>query len=199
MLRRSQATRPVTEPHNFALQSLGETGIVGFLLFVGAVVSAALAIRRRVGADDAALVLALCLLAYLAHILIDVGYDFVAVSAPSFVVLGVLLGSPSEPRTRREPLWAFGGLLLAATAVFSLAAPYIASSKENQALDKLDPAIAAQAHDWNPVAVEPLLIEAALEESRNPLKALRRSRCSRGPRNGSSCLPRRGAAPPRCS
>jgi hypothetical protein len=173
VLRRSQATRPVTEPHNFALQTLGETGIVGFLLFVGAVVSAALAIRRRVRTDDAALVLALCVLAYLAHILIDVGYDFVAVSAPCFVVLGVLLGSPSEARTRREPLWAFGGLLLAGTAVFSLAAPYIASSKENQALDRLDPAIAAQAHDWNPVAVEPLLIEAALEESRNPLKALR--------------------------
>ena len=32
-LRRAEFVRPTTEPHDFALQSLGETGIVGFALF----------------------------------------------------------------------------------------------------------------------------------------------------------------------
>ena len=90
-LRRAHFTRPVTEPHNLALQALGETGIVGFLLLVGSLAFAALAVRRRVRGDDAALALALCALAYAVHVLIDVGYDFVAVSAPFFFVLGVLL------------------------------------------------------------------------------------------------------------
>ena len=37
-LRRAEFVRPTTEPHNFALQSLGETGIVGCALFAAAVV-----------------------------------------------------------------------------------------------------------------------------------------------------------------
>src|SRR4051794_38202762 len=35
-LRRAEFVRPTTEPHNFALQSLGETGIVGVALFAAA-------------------------------------------------------------------------------------------------------------------------------------------------------------------
>ena len=34
-LRRAEFVRPTTEPHDFALQALGETGIVGFALFAG--------------------------------------------------------------------------------------------------------------------------------------------------------------------
>src|SRR5207244_716013 len=53
--RRSTSLDVTTEPHNVPLQFLGETGIVGFLLFVGAAVAAALGIRaalRRLGDDD---------------------------------------------------------------------------------------------------------------------------------------------------
>jgi hypothetical protein len=172
-LRRAHFTRPVTEPHNLALQALGETGIVGFALFAAAVAFAALAVRSRLrGRDPALVVLALCLLAYLAHVLIDVGYDFVAVSAPVFVVLGLLLAPSSGTAPRREPVWSLGTLLLAGTAILSLAAPYIASHKVDVALQKLDPSIAAQAHSWNPVAVEPLLVEAALIGTRDRQKAL---------------------------
>jgi len=171
-LRRVEFTRPVTEPHNFAVQLLGETGIVGFLLFVGAVGFGVLAVRRRLR-DDAAVALAICALAYLAHILIDVGYDFVAVSAPFFTLLGVLLAPSSAPVARRERVWALGALLLAATAVLSLAAPYVAQRKVDEAVATGDPALAAQAHSWNPVSVEPLLTEAVLEESQgHKLKAL---------------------------
>jgi hypothetical protein len=171
-LRRTVYTRPVTEPHNFALQTLGETGLVGFLLFVGAVGFAALAVRRRMRGDSAAVALALCLLAYLVHILIDVGYDFVAVSAPSFTLLGVLLTGSRTRVAHREPVWAFGTLLLAGTAVLSLAAPYVAQRKVDEAVRTRDPELAAQAHSWNPVSIDPILIQAELEEAlRHKLKA----------------------------
>jgi hypothetical protein len=171
-LRRTHVTRPVTEPHNLALQALGETGIVGFLLFAGAVGFAVLAVRRRLR-DDAAVALALCALAYLVHVLIDVDYDFVAVSAPFFIVLGVLLADPGGPASRREPILGIGVLLLAGTAILSLAAPYIAQRKVDQAVLRGDAGLAAQAHAWNPVSVVPLLTEAAIEESRrHRLKAL---------------------------
>jgi tetratricopeptide (TPR) repeat protein len=173
-LRRAVYTRPVSEPHNFALQALGETGIVGFLLFVGAVVFAVLAVRRRLRLrDDAAVALAICALAYLVHILVDVGYDFVAVSAPFFTLLGVLLVDGKTTTARREPVWALGALLLAATTLLSLAAPYVAQRKVDAAVAQGDPRLAAQAHSWNPVSVVPLLTEAALEEGRGHLlKAL---------------------------
>ena len=162
-LRRAEFTRPVTEPHNFALQMLGETGIVGFVLFACAVGLAVLAVRRRLR-DDAAVALAVCALAYLIHILIDVGYDFVAVSAPFFTLLGVLLADGKTPVARREPVWAFGALLLAATVVLSLAAPYVAQRKVDEAVAKRDPELASQAHSWNPVSILPLLTQAAIEE-----------------------------------
>jgi hypothetical protein len=172
-LRRTDYTRPTTEPHNFALQSLGETGIVGFLLFGSAVAFAAVAVGTRVREDPAAVALAVCAVAYLVHILLDVGYDFVAVSAPFFTLLGVLLASSVAP-SRREVVWAFGSPLLAAAAVLSLAAPYIAQRKVDDAVASGRPALAAQAHSWNPLSIVPPLTEAALEEARgHDLDALR--------------------------
>ena len=171
-LRRVEYVRPSTEPHNFAVQALGETGIVGFALFVGAVVFAALALRRRLR-DPAAAALALCLLAFLANILIDIGWDYVAVGAPAFLALGVLLGGPGRTVTRREPVWAVGAVVLAAAVCLSFAAPYVAQRKVDQAVVSGNPARAAQAHAWNPVSLDPLLTEAALERAGgNDLKAL---------------------------
>jgi hypothetical protein len=176
-IRQTHFTRRTTEPHNLALQALGETGIVGFVLFAGATVAALLAIRSRIRDDDAVAALAICALAYVFHVLIDIDYDFVAVSAPVFLVLGLLIARPGPVLARREPVWAVGVVALAATAVLSLAAPAIAQRKADQAaaLAATDPvgalALAKEAHAWNPVSWEALEVQASIEP--NKLLALR--------------------------
>src|SRR5206468_11826019 len=82
-----------------------------------------------------------------------------------FVLLGVLLVESKTRVARREPVWALGALLLAATVVLSFAAPDIARHKVDEAVASGNPELAAQAHSWNPVSVVPLLTEAALEQS----------------------------------
>jgi hypothetical protein len=168
-----------TEPHNLALQFLAEAGIVGFLLFAGFVATATVgvvrAMRSTVGGEAAAATaLALALLAYLLHALIDYDWDFIALTGPALVVLGVLLatGRPSITRVR-SPLWATGAILVAVVSLFSLAAPWLATRYVDDAFAAIDRGddqaaldAARRAQTWNPLAIEPLLAEAAAEEAR---------------------------------
>src|SRR5919108_80589 len=87
----------VTEPHNVPLQFLSETGVLGFLLAIGSVAAAAVGVVGTVrGLDGAERVAAVALgvlaLAYLVHSILDFDWDFVAVSGPFFLSVGVLLG-----------------------------------------------------------------------------------------------------------
>ena len=50
------------------------------------------------------------------------------------------------------------------TACLSFAAPAVARHKVDEAVATANPELAAQAHSWNPLAVDPLLTEAALED-----------------------------------
>jgi O-antigen ligase len=99
-------TTHTSEPHNIALQFLAETGVVGFLLFAGVVAAAAIgilaALRRLHGTERAAAqALAVAPLAYLLHALIDYDWDFVALTGPVLLVLGVLLAAGRSAAARR--------------------------------------------------------------------------------------------------
>jgi hypothetical protein len=164
-----------TEPHNVALQFLAETGIVGFLLLAGFLGTATVAVVGTVRtAAGPASALALALLAYLLHALVDYDWDFVALTAPVMVVLGMLLAVGRPARLQRPiPLWTVGTVLVAAVSLFSLAAPWLATRKVDDAYaaiergdpeDALDAARRAKA--LNPLAIEPLLALAAAEEAR---------------------------------
>ena len=118
--------------------------------------------------------LALALLAYLLHALIDYDWDFVALTAPVMVVLGVMLasGRPARP-PRRAPLWAVGAMLVAVASLYSLAAPWLATRSVDDAfaaIDRDDPEAALdaarRARALNPLAIEPLFVTAAAEEAR---------------------------------
>ena len=157
------------EPHNVALQALAETGIVGLLLGGGAAVAALLAagtaVRRLEGPEGAAAVaLAVAVPAYLLHALADIDWDFVAASAPVFLVLGVLIGATAVVRKPRpRPLLAAGVAGVALAALYSLTAPWLASRRVDDAyaaLGRNDPAAAVvaarEARGLDPLSPEPL-------------------------------------------
>ena len=171
-----------TEPHNLPLQFMAETGIIGFLLFVGLVLAGAGALvetlRRLEGEDRlAAAALVVAVFAYVVHSVVDFDWDFVAVTAPAVLVLGLLIaaGRPALPRvrfeTRRAILTVAAGAL-AAAALYSLAAPWLASRRVDDsyaALARGDRPKAASdarsAHNLNPLSVDALIAWGAAEAS----------------------------------
>jgi hypothetical protein len=165
-------------PHNVALQFLAETGIVGFLLFAGAVAAAAMGVVRTLRLLDerqaaAATALALGVLAYLLHALIDYDWDFLALTAPVMVVLGVLLAAGRSARSRpRSALWAVLAVLAVPALIFSLAAPWLSDryvADAYAAVERHDPVAAVDdadlARSLNPLSIDPLLAEAAAYEA----------------------------------
>jgi len=111
--------------------------------------------------------------------LIDYDWDFVALTGPTLLLLGILLAAGRATRRRfRAPVWAAGAVLFAAAAVFSLTAPWLAArdvADAYAALDRdeigtaLDEAKSARA--LNPLAIEPLFATAAAEEARGDDRA----------------------------
>jgi hypothetical protein len=170
-----------TEPHNLPLQFLSETGIVGFILFLGIALAGAGALvetlRRLEGEDRlAAAALVVALFAYVIHGVVDFDWDFVAVTGPALAVLGVLLaaGRPARVRMRaRRGVLAVAVGAFAAAALYSLASPWLASRRVDDAYTALgrDDAAAAvsdarSAHDLNPVSVDALLTWGTAEVAR---------------------------------
>jgi hypothetical protein len=148
------------EPHSLPLQFLTEAGIVGLLLL--ALACAALlrpAWRRPRGHE---LALALVLPAYLVHGLVDVDWDFVAVSAPAFLVAGALVGGP--PRARISPFGLLAGTGVALLAFGALLLPWLGERWASDALGASPPAHALQlanrAHSVDPLLVEPYWAKA---------------------------------------
>jgi hypothetical protein len=100
------------EPHSLPLQLLSETGIVGLVLFIA---SALALLVRGHGRKGPELALALIFPAYLLHALVDVDWDFAAVSVPPFLAAGGLAGRavPARRASRRAALAFAGAALLA--------------------------------------------------------------------------------------
>jgi tetratricopeptide (TPR) repeat protein len=171
-----------TEPHNLPLQFMAETGIIGLLLFVGLVLAGAGALvetLRRLDGEDrlAAAALVVAVFAYVVHSVVDFDWDFVAVTAPAVLVLGLLIaaGRPALPRvrfeTRRAILTVAAGAI-AAAALYSLTAPWLASRRVDDAYAALArgdrPAAASDArsaHNLNPLSVDALIAWGAAEAS----------------------------------
>jgi tetratricopeptide (TPR) repeat protein len=178
----------VVEPHSTPLQFLTETGIVGFVLWVGLIATAAVAIWRR-GGNGATLALALAAAVAVLHSLVDIDWDYVAVQGPLFLVVGALASAPGTPSGRRGWLWPAVIGLAALAALYSIASPYLSERKVNAAYDHLiagDPAAARNdakaAHSLNPLSIEPLLVWALTEDGEKALVLYRRAR-NREPKN----------------
>jgi hypothetical protein len=176
-----------TEPHNLPLQFLSETGIFGFILFLGIAFAGAGALvetlRRLEGEDRlAAAALVVALFAYVVHGVVDFDWDFVAVTAAAAAVLGVLIAAGRRASVRqlgaRRGVLAVAAGAFAAAAVYSLVSPWLASRRVDDAYAALGRndagaavADARSAHDLNPVSVDALLAWGAAEAARGDTAA----------------------------
>ena len=162
----------VLEPHNVPLQFLAETGAVGFALFLAsalALLAAALRAYRRVDERDrgAALAMLVALAIYAVHSLVEVDWDFVAVSGPALLGLGVLLGTNRARDSGHLPgTLALPVALLAGLCVVSLVLPPLAVRSVTRSASQLldDPAgaldEARHAGRLNPHSLAPLFAQA---------------------------------------
>ncbi len=160
--------RNVSQPHNIALQHLSDAGIGGIALWIALVGAGALvcvrALRRLEGAERAAAAaLVAAPAAYLLHSLVDYSWDFLAVTAPVLVALGVLAAAGEAGATRARPLLTVAAVLVAVVALVSFASPRLSDRDvraSTRALDDRDFArsreLAERARLFNPSSPEPI-------------------------------------------
>jgi tetratricopeptide (TPR) repeat protein len=125
------------------------------------------------------LAVALGALAYVLHSVVDFDWDFVAVTGPFLMSVGVLLGAGTVRRERRWTLAPVPAALVVAVA-YSLLAPWFALRASDAALGSLEagrPARAVgharDARSLNPFALEPVFLEAGAAEQLGDLSAAR--------------------------
>ncbi len=178
----------VTTPHDVPLQLLAETGVVGALLGCGAAVAALVALgcalRRLKGPEQvAALALTAGIVAFVLHSLVDYDWEFIALAAPVLVSSGALFSSGRPPgrSQRRLALVPVGVVVLVAVAL-SLAFPWLSERRVDAAYDALGNArsaealgAAGQARSFDPLALDPLFAQAAVQQALGDIEGARRT------------------------
>jgi tetratricopeptide (TPR) repeat protein len=108
------------------------------------------------------------------HSLVDIHWEFVAVGAPAFFSLGVLVGlGASPPAGRLRPAWAGVAAFVAVGVLYSLAAPYasgrlVDSAYEAIAGGRMSAALSdGRSARWlDPLATDPLQVLGDAEVAR---------------------------------
>jgi hypothetical protein len=179
--------RSVAEPHSVPLQQLSDGGVASFVFFLALIGAAAAtcvcALRRLEGGERAAAAaLVAAPAAYLLHALVDYDWDFLAVTAPTMVALGVLAaaGRPGGGRRKRLPVGA-GAVLVALAVLASFTSPWLSERYVRASTRALDDGDLRQAKDdarrariLNPVSVEPLFARARIAERENRFRGAER-------------------------
>jgi hypothetical protein len=170
--------RNVVQPHSVPLQQLADGGVAGVGLWVALVLAAGwtcLAALRRLESEERAAAAALVAApaAYLLHSLVDYDWDFLAVTAPAMVALGVLAAAGRPTGLRRRPVAGLGAVLLVATVLVSFSFPRLADESVRESTRALGEDDFGRARDeaeraesLNPLSVDPLHAHARVSERR---------------------------------
>lgn len=176
-----------TEPHNLPLQFLTETGIVGLALLL---LVAGTFLRVAHGRRKHELALALLIPAYFVHSLVDIDWDFVAVSAPAFLAAGALAG-----RLELRRVSVFGAALAAGAALLLFGVvllPWLGARWSDEASVAGSPArtisLAKRARSVDPLLVEPLWWEAGAQTDPRKAVALYQAAVDEQPKNPQTWL-----------
>jgi hypothetical protein len=174
--RYREDARNVVQPHSVPLQHLADGGVVGLGLFLALLLAAAVtcvcAVRRLDGAERAASVALVAVpAAYLLHSLVDYDWDFLAVTAPTMVALGVLAGAgrPVLAPSRR-PLVGVAAVLVALAVLVSFSSPRLSERNARASTRALDDDLerardlAERARDLNPLSAGPIFSLARVAE-----------------------------------
>jgi len=178
----------VLQPHSVPLQQLADGGVVAFGLFAALVLSGLgvciCALRRLSGPERAAAAaLVAAPAAYIAHALVDYNWDFLAVTAPTMVALGVLAGAGRDTTRagRRRPVLGIGVVLLSVVVMISFSFPRLADRAERRSTQALadghfERALdeARRAHFFNPVSADPIFAKARAAEAHGVLRRAER-------------------------
>src|SRR4051794_2027827 len=188
-LHSSNPALVTTEPHNVPLQFLSETGIFGFLLYLGMIGAAVLALRRR-DWDRAGTALLLILVLGVIHQVVDIDWDFVATQGVLFALAGYLVARPGRLLPERRLLPAAAVAVAGIAAVYSLFSPWLSDRRVAAGYDRwfrgdfvgaLD--AAKGAHSLDPLAVEPLWLWAQSESNDRAAQGLYLRAARREPQN----------------
>jgi hypothetical protein len=190
-LREGQSDQTPSYPHSTWLRALSETGVVGGLLFYGALVAALAAalpsLRRRFLGGAAAGVGVMVFAYWFVHGALDWLWEFAGLGAPAMAFLGLAAAVAAFPlplRTERPildgrlRLLAAGGVALVLS--LGMLAPWLserelrgakseAASDPGQALRRLD-----RATSLNPLSPLPLQTSGVIRGTAGSLEAARR-------------------------
>jgi hypothetical protein len=185
--RYRQDARNVLQPHSAPLQQLADGGVAALVLLlvvIGAGGAVCVCALRRLGGQERAAAVALTAApaAYLLHALVDYTWDFIAVTAPTMVALGVLSGAGRPAGTvARRPLLGAAAVVGALAVLLSFTAPELAGHAVRASTRALDGGDLERARDrarlaqrLNPLSVRPIVALARIEERRGDLDAAER-------------------------
>jgi O-antigen ligase len=174
-LRYGQTVEAPERSHSVELDALSETGVVGFLLVVGAGALGLAAVARRRGAPllPAALFASGVFLAV--HATIDWVWSIPSVGLAGLVLVGSGASRGGRPLLATRTALAAAGAV-AGVALLGFAPPWISARFTDRAYGEAPPARSSSlnwAERFDPLSVEPLLVQAALARSPNDIPPLR--------------------------